>query len=116
MIKEVFGFVKNIGLIIVVALLAFTVIGFLFGGAKGLFIALINIAGLIYIISPIDLLPDIIPFAGWIDDLLVAFLLFFIDMWALGMVLARVIQLLPLAIIIIAVVGIAKYLGRKKDV
>lgn len=29
------------------------------------------IAGLAYVISPIDLIPDAIPIAGWIDDLIV---------------------------------------------
>lgn len=28
--------------------------------------------GIAYIVSPIDIVPDIIPFAGWIDDILVA--------------------------------------------
>lgn len=28
--------------------------------------------GIAYIFSPIDIVPDIIPFAGWIDDILVA--------------------------------------------
>lgn len=27
--------------------------------------------GIAYIVSPIDIVPDIIPFAGWIDDILV---------------------------------------------
>lgn len=25
--------------------------------------------GLLYVISPIDLLPDLVPFVGWFDDL-----------------------------------------------
>ena len=29
------------------------------------------IIGLVYLASPIDIVPDIIPFAGWIDDILV---------------------------------------------
>ena len=29
------------------------------------------IVGLVYLASPIDIVPDIIPFAGWIDDILV---------------------------------------------
>ncbi|MDP8208840.1 MAG: DUF1232 domain-containing protein [Candidatus Electryonea clarkiae] len=29
------------------------------------------IAGIIYVISPIDIIPDAIPIAGWIDDLIV---------------------------------------------
>lgn len=29
------------------------------------------IVGLAYLASPIDIVPDIIPFAGWIDDILV---------------------------------------------
>jgi len=30
------------------------------------------IIGLIYVVSPIDIIPDVIPFAGWIDDFVVA--------------------------------------------
>ena len=29
------------------------------------------IVGLVYLASPIDIVPDVIPFAGWIDDLVV---------------------------------------------
>lgn len=29
------------------------------------------VLGLAYVVSPIDIIPDSIPFAGWIDDLLV---------------------------------------------
>ena len=28
--------------------------------------------GVAYLVSPIDIVPDVIPFAGWIDDLMVA--------------------------------------------
>lgn len=31
--------------------------------------SLIVILGLLYVISPIDLLPDVIPVLGWCDDL-----------------------------------------------
>ena len=27
--------------------------------------------GIAYLVSPIDIVPDVIPFAGWIDDLVV---------------------------------------------
>ena len=30
------------------------------------------IIGLVYLASPIDIVPDVIPFAGWIDDIMVA--------------------------------------------
>ena len=30
------------------------------------------VVGLLYLASPIDIIPDVIPFAGWIDDFLVA--------------------------------------------
>ena len=30
------------------------------------------IIGLAYLVSPIDIIPDVIPIAGWIDDFLVA--------------------------------------------
>lgn len=29
------------------------------------------VAGIVYVISPIDLIPDVIPVAGWVDDLIV---------------------------------------------
>lgn len=32
---------------------------------------LVALAGLVYLISPIDLMPDFLPFLGWIDDLAV---------------------------------------------
>ena len=35
------------------------------------FVAVILILALLYIISPIDLIPDAIPVAGWVDDLAV---------------------------------------------
>ncbi len=33
---------------------------------------IIVIAALLYLISPIDVVPDFIPFAGWLDDVAVA--------------------------------------------
>jgi len=36
----------------------------------------------LYVISPIDLIPDIIPIVGWIDDA-VAILLAFLTLWRL---------------------------------
>jgi uncharacterized membrane protein YkvA (DUF1232 family) len=35
------------------------------------FVAVILILALLYIISPIDAIPDFIPVAGWVDDLAV---------------------------------------------
>jgi uncharacterized membrane protein YkvA (DUF1232 family) len=35
------------------------------------FVAVILILALLYIISPIDLIPDVVPVAGWVDDLAV---------------------------------------------
>jgi len=32
-----------------------------------------GIAGTLYILSPIDIIPDVIPFIGWVDDILVFF-------------------------------------------
>lgn len=36
---------------------------------------LVTIAAVLYVISPVDLVPDFIPILGWIDDGLVAMLL-----------------------------------------
>ena len=36
---------------------------------------LATIAAVLYVISPIDLVPDFIPFLGWLDDGLIAILL-----------------------------------------
>ena len=36
------------------------------------FRSVVLILALLYIISPIDLIPDVIPVVGWIDDLVVA--------------------------------------------
>lgn len=44
-------------------------------------IKLLPVFAVIYVVSPLDVLPDIIPVAGWIDDLIVAgglLLLFFV--------------------------------------
>ncbi len=35
------------------------------------FVIVVLILALLYIISPIDLVPDFIPVAGWVDDLAV---------------------------------------------
>jgi uncharacterized membrane protein YkvA (DUF1232 family) len=35
------------------------------------FVAVILILALLYILSPIDLIPDFIPVAGWVDDVAV---------------------------------------------
>lgn len=34
------------------------------------------ILGILYLVSPIDIIPDFIPLAGWIDDLMVATVVF----------------------------------------
>ncbi len=36
------------------------------------FVTVILILALLYILSPIDLIPDVIPVVGWLDDLAVA--------------------------------------------
>jgi uncharacterized membrane protein YkvA (DUF1232 family) len=36
------------------------------------FVTFILIMALIYILSPIDLIPDVIPVVGWVDDVAVA--------------------------------------------
>ena len=47
----------------------------------GALIKLLPIMAVIYVVSPLDVLPDIIPVVGWVDDLIVAgglLLLFFL--------------------------------------
>lgn len=41
------------------------------------------ILALIYIVSPVDIIPDIIPVIGWVDDAIVALLVlgFALGMW-----------------------------------
>jgi uncharacterized membrane protein YkvA (DUF1232 family) len=36
------------------------------------FVTIILILALLYILSPIDLIPDVIPVVGWVDDAAVA--------------------------------------------
>ena len=36
------------------------------------FVAVILILALLYILSPVDLIPDVIPVIGWVDDAAVA--------------------------------------------
>jgi uncharacterized membrane protein YkvA (DUF1232 family) len=39
------------------------------GRYKATFLTMVAlIAGILYIVSPIDLIPDFIPFVGWMDD------------------------------------------------
>jgi uncharacterized membrane protein YkvA (DUF1232 family) len=54
-------------------------------------IKLLPILALIYVLSPLDLLPDIIPVVGWIDDLIVAggLLMLFFVLAPRGVVLER---------------------------
>lgn len=114
MIGKFFKFIWNMGMAIPLLIVAFIFFGFFIGGPKGIFIAAINVAGLVYLLMPTDIIPDFIPLAGFLDDLVVVFILFFIDIWAFGMVLAWVVQLLPIAIVLIILVAVAKYLRRKK--
>ncbi|MCC7191673.1 MAG: DUF1232 domain-containing protein [Phycisphaeraceae bacterium] len=44
---------------------------------------LVALMAVIYILSPIDFVPDIIPFAGWIDDMVIAPLLLALALWAI---------------------------------
>ena len=37
---------------------------------------IVAILSLLYLLSPIDLIPDMIPFAGWVDDLIIVPVLF----------------------------------------
>lgn len=43
---------------------------------------IVTILGVLYIISPIDLIPDFVPIAGWVDDAMVAFLI--VSAWGLA--------------------------------
>ena len=38
---------------------------------KSVFAYIIFLLSVAYIISPIDIIPDVIPIAGWIDDILI---------------------------------------------
>ena len=37
------------------------------------FVLFILVLALLYIISPVDIVPDVVPVAGWIDDAVVGF-------------------------------------------
>jgi uncharacterized membrane protein YkvA (DUF1232 family) len=38
---------------------------------SGAFVAVVLLLALLYIVSPVDFIPDFIPVVGWLDDLLI---------------------------------------------
>jgi len=88
---------------------------------------IITIIGVIYILSPIDIIPDIIPVIGWTDDALVIFII--VTSWAIyflspvieGMTigftkLGQFFQNPIFLMIVLGLVGLAfyfSYLGKK---
>lgn len=38
---------------------------------NGAFVAVVLLLALLYIVSPVDFIPDVIPVVGWLDDLVV---------------------------------------------
>jgi len=50
---------------------------FLFPADAPVFPRLVLLLSLVYLVSPVDLIPDVIPFVGWLDDLGIVSLAFF---------------------------------------
>ena len=59
---------------------------------------IITILGILYIISPIDLIPDFIPGLGWIDDIIVAIIIALTWLFVLGVIIVK--TLIPVFIIL----------------
>lgn len=79
---------------------------------------IITVLGIIYIVSPIDVLPDFLPGAGWLDDLFVFVVIVFTWIVALG---AAVIEALMPVIKVIAIIfavmfGLKYLLDNKKKI
>ena len=80
---------------------------------------IITILGILYILSPIDIVPDFIPILGWADDLLVALIILLTWIFYLGFVIlnALLITLKPVLIVIAIFTGIYfiyKLIKRKR--
>jgi len=78
----------------------------------------ITVLGVLYIVSPVDLLPDFIPGVGWLDDLLVLMFIGFTWMVTLGV--AALEALMPvikvMAIVIGAIYGLKLLLKNKRKI
>lgn len=80
-----------------------------------LFSIVITILGLVYIVSPLDFIPDVIPILGWTDDFLV--LMIIVGTWAvqLGIILVDVLfNVILLSLIVVGLIALTKYLSKKK--
>lgn len=74
--------------------------------------SLVTGIGVIYILSPIDLLPDVIPVLGWTDDALVGVLILFV--WLLYFSVEFVVSYWWFLLLILALVGLFYLkLGKK---
>jgi len=72
---------------------------------------IVTILALIYIISPIDILPDVIPIVGWTDDLLV--LIIAGAFWAYAL-FSLLMPLIIIVVVVVILVGLIKLLTMWK--
>ena len=79
-----------------------------------IFDIIITIAGLIYILSPIDLLPEVIPGLGWSDDFFVGMVI--AGLWIFSFLIFLISALMPILfylfifLLIIGAVGLVIYI------
>lgn len=76
---------------------------------------IVTILGIAYILSPIDIIPDFIPFLGWTDDFLVLIVILFTWVVTLGVLTVQALYpILKILLVITGLIILIKYLSKNK--